>query len=168
VYGFARQSRGAVTLDSTPEKGTTVRLYLPCHEETTASEGSSSFHSASFSGLHVLLVEDDADVRNVVLRYLATLQCDVTETRSAEDALRYLNPQAGIQLLLSDIALGSGLRGTDLAAIAAERVPGLPILLMSGFTQADHDTAARWNVLRKPFRRESLAQAMAEALRRLA
>lgn len=166
VYGFARQGRGAVTLDSAPDSGTTVKLYLPCHAEDTPVDASSLVHSGDFSGLHVLLVEDDANVREVLLRYLRGLRCDVTQAPSAEDALHCLGPQGRVDLLVSDISLGAGMRGTDLAALATERAPALAVLLISGFAQSHEDTAARWRVLRKPFRRESLARAMSEALGR--
>lgn len=76
-----------------------------------------------------------------------------------------LGALGGIDLLLRDICRGAGMRGNDLAALATERAPALAVLLISGFAQS-HEEAARWRVLRKPFRRESLARAMSEALGR--
>ena len=114
----------------------------------------------------MLVVEDEAEVRQVLLRFLEGLHCAVTAARSAEEALQLQDPDDPVDLLLSDIALGTGLRGTELARRAADLVPGLAVLLVSGFPQAAPDTAGRWELLRKPFRREELAQAMARALRR--
>jgi len=167
VYGFAKQSQGAVTLDSVPDAGTTVTLYLPRHEDPAEerADEAATVHDR-FDGLRVLVVEDEAEVRQVLLRFLEGLHCEVTAARSAEEALQLLDPDDPVDLLLSDIALGTGLRGTELARRATERVPGLAVLLVSGFPQAAPDTPGRWELLRKPFRREELAQAMARALRR--
>lgn len=106
VYGFTRQSRGAVTLDSAPDAGTTVKLYLPCHADDTPVDASSWVHSGDFRGLHMLLVEDDADVREVLPRYLRGLRCDVTQAPSAEEALHCLGPQGRVDLLVSDVYWG--------------------------------------------------------------
>ena len=167
VYGFAKQSQGAVTLDSAPDAGTTVTLYLPRHEDAGEQRSDEAAPADDrFDGLRVLAVEDEAEVRQVLLRFLEALHCEVTVARSAEEALQLLDPDDPVDLLLCDIALGAGLRGTELARRATDLVPGLAVLLISGFPQAAPDTADRWELLRKPFRREELARAMARALRR--
>ena len=115
-------------------------------------------------GLKVLLVEDDAEVRLVVLGQLTTLGCDVTSASSAEQALAGLDRCGGIELLLSDIALGAGMRGTQLAAEVQQRLPEVAVLLMSGYSSdlldADRESPPTWELLRKPFSRSELARAI--------
>jgi CheY-like chemotaxis protein len=114
--------------------------------------------------LHVLLVEDDADVRRVVQRFLAALGCTVTACASGEQALDELVRPGGFDLLLTDIALGTGMRGTDLAEQARRRLPGLPVLLMSGYASALLQAPSGWDLLRKPYTRAELGRAMARVL----
>jgi PAS domain S-box-containing protein len=166
VYGFVRQSRGAVALDSAPGAGTTLTLYLPRPWQMPAEEDTEAPATLELKpGLRVLLVEDDAEVRDVVRRYLDDLGCRVSMASSGEQALLLLGPEAGFDLLLSDIALGAGMRGTRLAALAQQRMPQLAVLLMSGFSSelldADRDAPQDWELLRKPYRRAELAAALA-------
>ena len=169
VYGFVRQSRGALALDSAPGAGTTLTLYLP-RPWDTASEAADTLQAdpALPPGLKVLLVEDDAEVREVVRNFLDTLGCRVSLAASGEQALLSLGPQADFDLLLSDIALGAGMRGTQLAALAQQRLPKLAVLLMSGFSaellDADRDSPLSWELLRKPYSRGELATAMARLM----
>ena len=87
---------------------------------------------------------------------------------SAKQALLGLEPDAAFDLLLSDIAHGPGIHGTELAKRAQERFPKLAILLMSGFSaellDADRDSPPSWELLRKPYSREELAGAIARVL----
>ena len=68
-------------------------------------------------------------------------------------------------MLLTDIALGAGMRGTQLAALAQKRFPTMSVLLMSGFSsellEADRDSPPTWDLLRKPYSRDELARAIA-------
>ena len=116
----------------------------------------------------MLLVEDDADVRPVVQNFLDTLRCDVTNCANGEHALAVLESGAAFDLLLTDIALGAGMRGTRLAALAQERNPALRVLLMSGFSaellEADRDSPPSWELLRKPYSRAELAGAIARVM----
>lgn len=165
VYGFARQSRGSVHIDSTPGAGTTLRLVLPVVPDCTdEADGSAEAQAALPNGLHVLLVEDDPEVRQVVARFLASLGCRVSERGSAEDALAALTPEAGIDVLLTDIALGAGMRGTELAQKARTRRPDLPVLLMSGYSSALLDAPPGWPLLRKPYTRAELARSLARVI----
>ena len=168
VYGFVKQSKGAITLASTIGAGTTVTLYLPRPLADPEPSGTAAGKGSVPAGLAVLLVEDDAEVRAVMRRLLESLRCAVTEVASGEQALLALDAGAPVDLLLSDIALGAGIRGTELAAQVAERAPALAIVLMSGFPaeliEADRDAPAGWELLAKPCTREDLAQAMARVL----
>jgi signal transduction histidine kinase/CheY-like chemotaxis protein len=168
VYGFIKQSKGALRVDSAPGVGTTLTLYLPA-QESVAAEGDRSVESQAIPGdLDVLLVEDDAEVRAVIRRFLDGFGCRVTEADSAEQALLVLSSAEEFELLVTDIALGAGMRGTELAARVAESSPATAILLMSGFSsellQADRDSPLAWELLRKPCTREELARAIANAL----
>ncbi len=169
VYGFAKQSRGAVAIESAPGAGTTISLYLPrpwdpclVRDEPVGEGGTLP------PGLKVLMVEDDAEVRAVARQFLDALGCEVTACASAEQALLLLTEEAGFDLLLTDIALGAGLRGTELASQAQRRLPNLAVLLMSGFSaellEADQHAPAGWELLQKPYSRAELAQAIARAL----
>ncbi len=164
VYGFAKQSRGAVLLDSAPGEGTTVSLLLPCPAGTVrADTPGAAAHGAVPAGLRVLLVEDEAEVRSVVGSFLQALGCQVSAFATAELALLELQAGPRYGLLLSDIALGAGLRGTQLAKQAQQHQPALAVLLMSGYSSEllDADEASAWELLRKPFTREELARAVA-------
>ncbi len=174
VYGFAKQSKGAVAIDSRPGHGTTVTLYIPKHR--TAAASADDRHSGHLGqhvpeGLKVLLVEDDAEVSAVVRSFLETLHCTVTQASSGEQALLLLRGDDAapeIDLLLTDIALGHGMRGTELARRAQARWPQLSVLLMSGYStellDADGDSTPAWELLRKPYSRDELARALARVV----
>jgi len=170
VYGFARQSRGALAIDSVPGAGTTVALYIP-QPLAAKPSGAPGPHASDAvpPGLNVLLVEDDAEVRKVVHAFLEALGCRIALAANAEQALAVLGHEQKFELLLTDIALGPGMRGTALATEAQARLPRLPILLMSGFSSelldADRHAPPDWELLRKPFTRQELAQAIVSVLR---
>jgi len=168
VYGFVKQSKGAITLDSVVDEGTTVTLYIPRPATPAAVAVDSAVAGVVPEGLAVLLVEDDPEVRDVMRRFLESLRCKVLEAPSGEQALLALGGDDRFDVLLTDIALGAGMRGTELAAKAQERFPALAIVLMSGFPaeliEADRDSPLGWELLRKPCSREELAQAIARVV----
>ena len=169
VYGFVKQSRGAVSIESLPGAGTTLTLFIPQHHAAVAPMADAASASEDVPlGLNVLLVEDDAEVRAVVHNFLDTLGCKVSVAASAEQAMLALGAQATFELLLSDIALGAGMRGTQLAAQAHRRFPKMAVLLMSGFSsellEADRDSPPTWELLRKPYSRDELARAIARVV----
>jgi CheY-like chemotaxis protein len=167
VYGFVRQSRGAVALESAPGEGTRVTLYLP--RDDAAGERVAIPAAASLRpGLRVMVVEDDPEVLAVCRNFLLALKCEVTAHAAAEPALQALGGAQPVDLLLSDVVLGAGMRGTELARRARALRAGLAVLLMSGYSSEAMagDTAADlpWELLRKPYSREELADAIARAL----
>jgi PAS domain S-box-containing protein len=169
VYGFVKQSKGAIALRSTPGSGTTITLYIPQPWVADApGEDDDSQSETMPEGLNVLLVEDDMEVRSVVRNFLETLRCKVSVAANGEQALLALETEATFDLLLTDIALGAGMRGTELAAQAQKRLPALAVLLMSGFSaellDADRDSPPSWELLRKPYTRAELARAIARAV----
>jgi PAS domain S-box-containing protein len=168
VYGFVKQSQGAITVDSTLGMGTTLSLYLPQVDETAAAAEHTSADLTVPTGLKVLLVEDDGEVAAVADTFLNTMGCIVTKALTGEQAWRVLESGEHFDLLLTDIALGPGMRGTDLAAQAAAQRPQLAILLTSGFSSelidADRDSPLSWALLPKPYTRQDLASAVALAM----
>jgi PAS domain S-box-containing protein len=170
VYGFAKQSSGAVEIHSAPGRGTTVTLRIPRWRDTAADARDDDLPAAPLPpGLRVLLVEDDAEVRRVVHGFLLALGCAATSAADAEQALALIDDGTPVDLLLTDIALGAGLRGTELAHLAQARRRGLPVLLMSGFAsemlEPEQGEPLAWELLRKPYSREQLARALARVLR---
>ncbi|MDQ3197464.1 MAG: ATP-binding protein [Pseudomonadota bacterium] len=96
VYGFAKQSKGAIAIDSAPGAGTTVTLYIPSVRTTAATQSDRGETSEIVpQGLHVLLVEDDSEVRAVVNTFLHALGCEVTACSRGEQAVLALPPMPG-------------------------------------------------------------------------
>ena len=165
VYGFVKQSHGAAMIDSAPGAGTTLRLYIPSQNTPAATDDINPSGDAVPAGLRVLLVEDDAEVAQVVRTFLVALGCRVTAMSQAEQALIALDAGASFDVLLTDIALGAGMRGTELAIETQRRLPALAVLLMSGYPaellEADRDAPPSWELLHKPFSRAELARSIA-------
>jgi PAS domain S-box-containing protein len=135
VYGFVKQSGGHVQLYSEPGLGTTVRLYLPVRDEALAAPASvpAAASDAAARGETVLLVEDDARVRQVSHRRLLELGYAVLQAENGPTALKVLDDGAAIDLLFTDIVMPGGMTGVDLAHEARRRRPGLKILFTSGY-----------------------------------
>ena len=140
VHGIARQSGGFVTVESRPNVGTTIRVYLPRHDGAEVQDPSPppplpapSPRQASTLGL-VLLVEDGAAVRNLAERALRQAGWTVLVADSAEAALERAGTEP-IDLLVSDIVL-PGMDGATLLAHLRATRPDLPAILVSGYAES--------------------------------
>ena len=134
VYGFAKQSGGTVSIASTPGKGTTVQLYLPIAAPASTTD-SARGHELEESRVArtVLLVEDEAAVRNTIKLQLESLGHSVLVADSANDALEIVRSGQALDAVLADVVLGTGLNGIDLAVAARGLRPQLPVAFMSGY-----------------------------------
>ncbi|WP_216836885.1 ATP-binding protein [Falsiroseomonas tokyonensis] len=160
VYGFARANGGSLSLDSGAGQGTCALLDLPAAPRIAEAAGTRR--------REVLLVEDDAASRAGIAAMLRHLGLGVTTTASAAEALEALRDGLRPDLLLSDVVLPGGLDGGRLVEAARAMLPGLPALLISGYTarpDAGEATQERGiRLLSKPFRRGELAEALRQAL----
>lgn len=169
VYGFVRQSGGAVTLESAVGHGTTISLYLPAstgRAEQTARPNRDDRVGGAFEGLKVLLVEDDPAVAEVAEAMLTQLGGQVTRADGPEEALARLKRRR-FDLLLTDVVMPGGVNGVELARQAAALRPEMKVLLASGYAgeAVDHALAdAPWPFLRKPYDAESLMEGLKKAL----
>ncbi|MCR5881117.1 PAS domain-containing sensor histidine kinase [Phenylobacterium sp. J367] len=162
VFGFARQSGGDVTIYSELGRGTTVRLYLPRHlGEAPAAEPKAAAPAPRGAGETVLVVEDDPAVRPVVVELLRDLGYVALDVSGAEDALAILQSQRRVDLMVSDIGL-PGLNGRQLAELARDVRPDLPVLFMTGYaagaSRRSDFLGPGMEMISKPFAAETLAQ----------
>lgn len=166
VYGFIRQSGGHVSIESDVGAGTTVRLYLPASEAADPDEAESETRAGggAVERRSVLVVEDDEDVRQFMTDLLGDLGYDILEAESGPAALRLLEQGAAVDLVFSDVRMPHGMSGFQLAKEIRRRLPEIAILLTSGMAPLIADQAGDWHLLRKPFGRDELAQAIADAL----
>jgi len=166
VYGFAHQSGGAVAIDSEVGRGTRVRLLLPRVEHRSEPAGPvEKAPERANRTTRVLLVDDDAEVREVVMSMLEELGYLVDEAQDADSALARLadDTRPPIDVLLSDIVMPGRLDGVGLGAEAQGLYPELPIILATGYTErlaAEHGL----RVLAKPFTSQTLAEAILDAV----
>ncbi|HET6805523.1 MAG TPA: PAS domain S-box protein [Frateuria sp.] len=168
VYGFVQQSGGRLVIGSQPGRGTRVEILLPTAPSAEDAGEARTAGSVSPGHARVLVVEDEPDVRKLAVRFLHSLGYDTLEAGNATEALALLRSDHGIDLLFSDVALGNGTNGFELVREARCLRPDLPALLTSGFERstAGADAALQSGVglLRKPYRREQLGEALAQAL----
>ena len=169
VYGFAKQSGGHVAIDSEEGQGTTVKLYLPRSEEPARPAVTKQTKSLPRgSGERVLLIEDDPDVRTLLVTLLKNLGYRVTEAAEAEEARALVSSETSIDVVLSDVVLPGGTSGPEFTEELRRRIPGLPVVFMSGYSAeaARRDGFLKPNslLIQKPFGSHELALALQKAL----
>jgi two-component system, NtrC family, sensor kinase len=161
VYGFAKQSGGHATVESEPDRGTTVRVYLPSVEAPTAvqSESMGELRRAGAKNATVLAVEDDEAVLDTVEASLAGLGYRTLTARNAAEALSLLRRDEPIDLLFTDIVMPGGMNGVALAREARQLRQDIKVLLTSGYsaTMAKGHGGEGFAVLSKPYRQAQLA-----------
>lgn len=170
IYGFMKQSGGHVRAYSEMGQGTTIRLYLPVDRENTQIMDAEENQSDEHVGMQqlVLVVEDQADVREVAVLLLDDIGYKTIEATDANEALKILDSNLDIAAMFTDIVMPGGMNGTELAKQAHKKRPDLPVIFATGYAEAavlreGHVQKAE-NLVTKPYRREDIAKKMSIAL----
>ncbi|BAQ47628.1 MULTISPECIES: CHASE3 domain-containing protein [Methylobacterium] len=170
VFGFVKQSGGHVKVYSEPGEGTAVKLYLPRAIGAAAAvqRAAAPVDLPRGSGT-VLVVEDEAAVREIACAILADLGYRVLEAADGEEALRVFGANAAsVDLLLTDVVLPGTVRGREVAERVRSVRPDVRVLFMSGYTENSIVHHGRLDdgvhLIGKPFKREQLARKVAEVL----
>jgi PAS domain S-box-containing protein len=169
VFGFVEQSAGHLQLESEPGRGTSATLFFPrTFEQPPAAEAAGPLRSPRGEGQHVLLVEDEPELRALVVEMLESLGYRPLPVENADQALAVIDGGAHVDLLFTDVCLGGGMNGPELAAAVRRTRPTLPVLYSSGYAAdallADGRLAPGVELLSKPYGMGELAQRMVEAL----
>lgn len=166
VFGFMKQSGGHINVYSEVGEGTTFRLYLPRVQSAAPVAVVEGAEAMPGGGEVVLVVEDNEKVRRVVVRQLQSLGYQVLEADSGAAALTALDGTQ-VDLLFTDVVMPGGMSGFDLAEAARTKLPGLRVLMTSGFPGANLNGGRGTMGLRllcKPYRKDGLARLVRESL----
>lgn len=159
VYGIARQTGGAARVESEEGHGTTVRLWLPMREPVVSESESVSIVEQKVEGIkRILVVEDDNEVRSMLVDSLKMLGYVVTEAHDGKTGLGRLTDDRP-DLMMVDFAM-PGMNGIDVIAAARKVRDDLPVILATGYADVDISRLAvrRCSILRKPFQLDELAR----------
>jgi PAS domain S-box-containing protein len=168
---FAEQSGGRLALESRPGKGTKVALWLPEAKAAPDGLGADSrrrgLRAARTDPEHVLIVDDEDAVRDVLATQLAEYGYVVHRAKTGALALERLDGDARVDLIVSDLAM-PGMDGVAVIEAARTRRPGLPAILLTGFAgeAAALAESCPFKLMRKPVSGEQLAASVAELLER--
>lgn len=162
VNGFVTQCNGFMAIDSEEGRGTTVKLYLPMASSTGTSDNEVKQAPSARVEKTVLVIEDDPEVSNIVDAMLSSSGYTTDIARIGEDGLRMLAERRP-DIVLSDIVLAGQVSGIDIAREVRRSHPDVSIVLMSGYPDMASGDLDDVPLLRKPFTRAALLEALASA-----
>ena len=171
VFGFMKQSGGHINVYSEPGRGTTFRLYLRPASTVGVAEDVEAPPLQPEAEAHetILVVEDNSQLRQIVVKQLIGLGFEVLEVDNAKRALELLALKGKVDLLFTDVVLPGEMDGCALAREVVARCPDSKVLLTSGFPGArltDMQTlGTSVRLLSKPYRKEDLARTVREVLK---
>jgi CheY-like chemotaxis protein len=168
VYGFAKQSKGFIRIVSEPGAGATVTLVLAAATAGNADPLAlgAAESDALFAGEMALVVEDDDDVRRVVIEQMIGLGFSVVEASDGEEAASLVEGLAGIRVVVSDVVM-PGIGGWDLARRLRAGHPEIAMVMVTGFSsEPPGEGLEDIPVVRKPWEKQDLVEALTAALGR--
>ena len=169
IYGIVKQSNGGIVVASSVGQGSVFRLYFPqCREQATQETTATASERTSAGKATVLIVEDDAGIRELSAKILGRCGYEVLVASGGDEAREIVERHDGtIHVLLSDVVM-PGMNGPMVADMLTRMRPGLKVVFMSGYTD---DAIVRHGVmerdvpfLQKPFTPERLANKIVEVL----
>ena len=172
VYGFIKQSKGHIAVDSAVGHGTAFRLYLPRGKEGATESAAEPQPEIAGGSERILVVEDEPQVRTSVVLQLKSLGYTVTEAPDGAAGVAAFEAAGGsarpFDLLLTDVVMPGPLNGKALAEEVARRWPATRIVLMSGYSNnvltEGSGSLTGVRLLSKPFRRVDLASIVRQGL----
>lgn len=172
VYGFIKQSGGHVTVYSEEGKGTTFKLYLKASKtkKGVISKKTRTTENKSKASGTILLVEDDAELRNLLVRALGGKGYTVLEAGDGPSALLIMADHPGIDLLLTDVVLPKGMSGVDIGKEFSNKYPESGIIYASGYAgkaiEKNGGLKGEAKILSKPFDLEVLFDSVQSRIRK--
>ncbi|RMN78356.1 PAS protein [Pseudomonas cannabina] len=172
IYGFARQSGGAVNIVSDVGEGAKICILLPMHEGEAEAlvldSGELQVPAPGTGDETILVVDDEPAVRLLIAELLEDLGHVVLQAEKGSDALAILQSKAAIDLLITDVGLPGGMNGRQVADAARDVRPDLKVLFVTGYAEnavLTHDTLEPgMHVLPKPFAIAELISRVTELL----
>jgi signal transduction histidine kinase/ActR/RegA family two-component response regulator len=173
VYGFVNEMKGQLKVTSDLGRGTTFTLFFPRAaqlQEMTAPALVPGYTQATERRREtILVVDDDELVRKSVIAQMKSLGYSTIEAASPAEVLKLIAAAEPFDLLFSDIVMPGPMDGVELARQARELRPDLKVMLTSGFpdlktARSSEESYVKWRLLKKPYRRSELQQALAEML----
>ena len=170
VYGFMRQSRGELIIESSPGQGTCIKMLFPVYGgKQQSTENKPVVQKISqVSDATILVVDDHPEVRQFAVRCLDNLKLKILQAEDAASAKRVLEDNNDIDLLFTDILMPGDMTGRDLASWAVEKYPRLKILLTSA---AEKETGNQhisskpvFELLPKPYNKKDLLERIHDIL----
>ncbi|WP_409320185.1 response regulator [Pseudomonas putida] len=167
VYGFSKQSHGHITLSSEIGQGTQVELYLPRHVDQALSYSEPVPARQDGCSRHVLIVEDDPHVRQLLCQALGENGFPCQSAADANEGLKVLRSSQPVDLLITDVGL-PGMNGRQLAEIARSLRPRLPVLFITGYAETamarEGFLGADMHLICKPFELQQLQARVTQIL----
>jgi len=168
VYAIIDQSGGGIAMDTAPERGTSIRIYLPITDAPASLERPHAARGATEGTETLLLVEDNDAIREISAQALRRRGYTVFEARNGEEAIDWASKSVVLaDMLITDVVM-PGMSGPNLAARLLQQTPNLRVLYMSGYTDdATEVHGAFWGgvpLLQKPFTPSQLAESVRMAL----
>jgi PAS domain S-box-containing protein len=169
IYGFVRQSGGQVRIYSEPGQGTTMCLYFPRHQGSVDDETSAVSEAVERGfGETVLVVDDEATVRMLIAEVLSESFYNILEAGDGAAALKILETDRRVDLMITDVGLPGGMNGRQVADAARVLRPHLKVLFITGYAEnaaiGGGHLDAGMEILAKPFAMSTLGNKVREML----
>ncbi len=168
VYGFAQQSGGGITIETRAGEGTRVTVFLPRSAVAVESPAPAAppvaVAAPSARAPRILLVDDDAGVREIAAKHLRASGHVAIEAGDGPTALDLLEREPAFDAMLLDFAM-PGMNGAEVARAVRRTRPEMPIVFVTGYADLTAIAAvARHGIVQKPFGADALVGALRGAL----
>ncbi|HKD45693.1 MAG TPA: PAS domain S-box protein [Candidatus Angelobacter sp.] len=132
VYGIVQQCMGEITIDSQPDKGTQINIFLPAIGDIEAGEREVTGEEVKKGAGHILLVEDEAELRSANAEFLTSIGYSVICASSGPEALKLAREAGPIDLVISDVVMPK-MNGREFADCLLRARPNTKLLFVSGY-----------------------------------